>query len=255
MQGTTKIACLALLLSSFTAPVQASAQAPVQLSPIRQVRKGVDAWPLILNPRNDAERRINKYLSGLNAQLSHSLKECHANYTQRMSKQRRSANDYDEGAEFWTQGTKVTMTGPAFLSLVATTKFYCGGAHPYGFTSVAVFDLGTGEPADPLRWFLPSLKVSLGEESEEDAALEKSVTSAGLLDAYREATHHQCDQTYPNDQPLLVWPDAKSGKVMIEADRLPGCCEACGFELGSPWIKRAGSAFPRHFCRPSATLA
>ncbi len=230
--GMRKIAYLALLLSGCTTFFQAIAQnAPVQLSPIRQIRKGVDAWPLILNPKNDAERRINGHLTNLNTHLSHSLKECDANYAQVMGNQHPPLDDNGEGAESWTQDIKATMSGPTFLSLVATAGFYCGGAHPYGFTSAAVFDLRTGEPADPLAWFLPSLKVSLVDEDEKDS-LEKSVLVAGLLQAYREATHHECDDTYPDDQQFLIWPDAKSGKVMIRADRLPGCCEACGIETG-----------------------
>jgi hypothetical protein len=232
MHRTRKIAYLAFLLSGLATLAQAVSQAPVQLSPVRQIRKGVDAWPLIPNPKNDAERRIDKYLSDLNAHLAQALKNCDANYAQLMGKQDRTADSNDEGAEFWRQDTKVTMSGPAFLSLVATTDFYCGGAHPYEFTSVAVFDLRTGEPADLLAWFLPSLKESFVEEDKEDSALEKSVSIVRLLQAYREATHHECDDTYSNDQSFLIWPDANLGKVMIQADRLPGCCQACGIETG-----------------------
>jgi hypothetical protein len=249
MHGTRKIAYIALLLSGLTPLAQGVAQARVQLSQKRQIRKGVDAWPLILNPKNDAERRINKYLSDLNAHLSRSLKDCDANYAQLRGKQDRSPDSSDEGAEFLTQDTKVTMLGPAFLSLVATTGFYCGGAHPYGFTSAAIFDLRTGEPADLLMWFLPSLKVSLVEEGAEDSALEKSVLVLGLLQAYREATHHECDQTYSDDQSFLIWPDANSGKVMIQADRLPGCCEACGIETGLTLEQARKLGFSEAFLR------
>ena len=143
MHRMRKIAYLALLLSCFATLVQAVAAAPVQLSPIRRIRKGVDAWPLILNPKNDAERKINGHLTDLNTSLSHSLKECDANYAQVMGNHP-SPDDNGEGAESWTQDIKATMLGPTFLSLVATAGFYCGGAHPYGFTSAAVFDLRTG---------------------------------------------------------------------------------------------------------------
>src|ERR1700739_4569059 len=223
-----KIAYLALLLSCCSTLVQAVAQAPVKLSSKWQIRKGVDAWPVILNPKNDAERRINGYLTDLNAHLSHSLMDCDATYTQLMGKQH--PNEGNEGTKSWTQAIKVTLWGPTFLSLVATTGFYCGGAHPYGFTGAAVFDLRTGERADPLSWFLPSLKASVADEDEEGSGLEKSVVVARLLQAYRDATHHECDDTYPDDQPFLIWPDAVSDKIMIQANRLPGCCAACGIE-------------------------
>jgi len=124
------------------------------------------------------------------------------------------------------------MIGPAFLSLVANADFYCSGAHPYGFTNVAVFDLGTGQPPDPTLWFLPTVKVSLIEEGEGGSTLEKSISSEGLVEAYRAATHHECDETYSDDQSFLIWPDPDSRKVIIQADRLPGCCAACGIESG-----------------------
>jgi len=232
MQGTRKIAYLALLLFGVTTLVQGAGKAQVLLSPKRQIRKGVDQWPLIVRPKNDAERRINEYLNDLNGRLSRSLKDCDANYAELIGKRDRSLDKSGEGAEFFSQDTKVTMLGPAFLSLVATTDFYCGGAHPYGFTSAAIFDLRSGEPAEVLRWFLPSLKVSLVEEGTEEPALEKSVSVVGLLEVYREATHHECDETFSDDQSFVIWPDANLGKVMIQADRLPGCCQACGIETG-----------------------
>ncbi len=227
-----KIVSVALLLLSSTTLVQAFAQAPVQLSPIRHIHKGVDAWPLILNPKNDAERRINGNITDLNAHLFRALKDCHANYIQTMGKKRRLSDEYKEGREFWTQDIKITMSGPAFLSLVATTDFYCGGAHPYGFTDAVVFDLGTGDPADPHGWFLPFVKVSLVEGDKANLPLEKSVLVDGLLPAYREATHHECDSAYSDEQSFLIWPDAKSGRVIVQADHLPGCCQACGIETG-----------------------
>ena len=232
MRGTRKTAYLALLVAGFVTLIQAVAQTPLQLSTTRQIRKGVDAWPQILNPKNDEERRINGYLNELNDLLFRSLKDCHSNYSERMSKRVRATANGDEGAEFWTQHTKVTMLGPAIISLVATTDFYCGGAHPYGFTDAVVFDLKTGRPSDLITWFLPSLNASLIEGDEKSPALEKSVLVPGLLRLYREATHHECDGTYSDDQSFLVWPDANSGRVMMQADRLPGCCQACGIETG-----------------------
>lgn len=232
MYWTRKTACLALLISSFAAAPRSMAQTTsTRLSPIRQIRKGVDAWPLILNPKNDAERRVNVHITDLNSRLAHSLKECDSAYASSpVGREHLSADE--EGTEFWTQAIKTTMAGPALLSLVANAGFYCGGAHPYGFTDAAVFDLKTGEPADPLRWFVPSIKASLEGEDSDYGPVEKSIHVPGLLQAYKDATHHQCDGAYSEDESFLVWPDAKSGRVMIQADRLPGCCEACGIVIG-----------------------
>lgn len=249
MHGMRKIAYLALTLFAFPTFDQTVAQAPVQLSPIRQFRKGVDAWPLILNPRNDAERRINAHLTDLNTRLAKSLNDCDAAYAGSPMATEHLSPD-EEGAKSWTQDVKVTMLGPALLSFVATTGFYCGGPHPYGFTDAAVFDLKTGDPADPISWFLPSLKISVVEENEGDISLEKSVRVAGLPQAYREATHHECDGLFSDGQTFLIWPDAKSGEVMIQADRLPGCCEACGIEIGLNLDEARKLGFSEAFLQP-----
>ena len=231
MRETMRIACLALLTSGFTTLAQAiEPNTSIRLSPILQIRKGVDAWPQILHPKNDAERRINGYLTDLNTRLARSLADCDASYAGVFGN-RREPPENGEAAESWRQDIKITMLGPAFLSFVANMDFYCGGAHPYGFTSVGIVDLGTGQPADPTAWFLPVVKASVIEENEDDSALEKSISVVGLVGAYREATHHECDDIYSDDQSFLIWPDADSGKVVIQADRLPGCCEACGIRI------------------------
>lgn len=225
--------CLLMLTAVFATSLRAiPQQTQIELTPLRHLRKGVEAWPLILNPKSDVERRINGYLVELNDRLVHSLKECDA-ASAPMEKWRSSKGDRDEeDAESWNQAVEVTMNGPTFLSLVASTGFYCGGAHPYEYTDVAVFNLQTGEPADSVEWFDPSSKASVVTDENEDSSLEKSVFEPQLLSFYRESTRHECDDTYPDDQSFLIWPDAKSGKVMVQADRLPGCCEACGIAIG-----------------------
>lgn len=232
MHRVTKAACLVLLFSGFAISAQAVAQnASIRLSAVRQIRKGVDAWPMIVSPKNDAEKRINRYLTGLNTKLDHSLRDCHANYEGAFGKNYK-VPEGDEGAESWTQDIKVTMLGPTFLSLLANTGFYCGGAHPYGFTSVVAFALDTGEPVDPLKWFTPGSNVSYADVDEPAPPIEKSISAPDLVPTYKELTKHECDDLYKESQPFLIWPDASTGQVMIEADALPGCCEACGYEVG-----------------------
>ena len=71
MRGMRRISHLAVLISGFAMALQSAAQdVPPRLSRIRQMRKGADEWPLILNPRNDPERRINAHLAELNARLA-----------------------------------------------------------------------------------------------------------------------------------------------------------------------------------------
>ena len=232
MRRTIEFVCLVLLILGFAISVQAGAQnASIRLSPVRQIRKGVDAWPLIVNPKTEAEKRINGYLTDLNTKLAHSLRDCHTNYEQSFGKDHK-VPDGEEGAESWTQNVRVTMMGPAFLSLMADTGFYCGGAHPSGFTSVVAFTLDTGEPVDPLKWFKPGTNVSYADVDEPGPPVEKSISAPDLIPTYKELTKHECDDLYQDSQPFIIWPDAAIGQVMIEADALPGCCEACGYEVG-----------------------
>jgi hypothetical protein len=190
---------------------------------MRHLRKGVVAWPLILYPKNEAEKRINGHLTDLNDRLAHSLNECDANFAKRERWQNTKAAHDEEGAEFLRRAVKATMSGPTFLSLVAQTDFYCGGAHPYGFTDAAVFDLATGESVDPLKWFEPSANASWWDKEEKETTLERSVSVLGLIAVYKEMTGHGCYETFEENQAFLIWPDAASGKVMIQADHLPGC--------------------------------
>lgn len=232
MRQITQIVFLVLLVSGFATSSQTVAQtAPIQLSPVRQIRRGVDSWPTIMNPKNDAERRINGYLTDLNTKLAHSLHDCHATYEGAFGKNYK-VPEGDEGAESWTQDIKVTMEGPTFLSILANTGFYCGGAHPYGFTSVVAFTLDTGEPVDALKWFKPGSNVSYADVDEPGPPVEKSISAPDLVPTYKELTKHECDDLYQDSQPFLIWPDVAKGRVMIEADALPGCCEACGYEVG-----------------------
>jgi hypothetical protein len=232
MQVTAKLGWLlplALIIPSFAQKTSSAGR--MRLQPTQQIRKGVDAWPLIANPKDDAERKINGSIAELNADLARRLKACDANYSESMESQFGKERETGELAKVWTHRVTTTMAGPAYLSFLSTTDFFCGGAHPYGYTEIAIFDLTTGEPANPLAWFEPSAKISYGEETESDRFLERSVSTSDLLPVYRELTRHECDDTYPVDQPFLVWPDAKFGTVMIQADHLPGCCEACGIAV------------------------
>ncbi len=68
-------AFVAVLLGGLV--ISGNAQTPaagnLQMEPIKQLRKGVDAWPLIVSPGTPAAQRVNETLIGLNRSLAQSL--------------------------------------------------------------------------------------------------------------------------------------------------------------------------------------
>jgi hypothetical protein len=234
-EGQILVQAKSLWLLLLTGSIAASAQdlAPskiIRLQHVPKIRKGVDAWPLIANPDNDAKRRINATLSGLNQEIESQLRQCDADWMLWAKQVGQKPEKSDAGD--WQRQIHATMLGPRYLSLLSTNFVFCGGAHPDTYTDAAAFDLRTGNEVDPLDWFSPSAHPTYWDPDEKPAGLERSISVPGMVAIYEEFTAHDCDDTFEENQAFLLWPDAASGKVMIQADHLPGCCEACGTAVG-----------------------
>src|ERR1035438_9762161 len=138
-------------VAAFFAAIAASQAADavsLKLVPVKQLRKGVDAWPPIVNPANPAEQKVNATLTRLNVRLQKALSECDASSLEDMKGAGRPQKEWAAAvAEDWSRKVVVTMDGPRFLSLVATDEYVnCGGAHPDSDTMAMVFDMTTGTP-------------------------------------------------------------------------------------------------------------
>jgi hypothetical protein len=112
----------------------------VSVRHVKQIRKDVDAWPLIVHPKNAEELRINATLANLNREFAGKVRDC-------LSGEFAWSKDSFDGGE-WQRTVKVTMRGPRFLSMVAMDGMYCGDAYPDDDLVVLVFNLETGEPVD-----------------------------------------------------------------------------------------------------------
>ena len=150
-------------------------------------------------------------------------------------------------ADDWRREVKVTMQGPIYLSLVATNGFFCGGAHPYMFTEAVVFTLETGDTVDPIKWFKPGSHVSYADVDEPGPPLERSISAPDLMPTYKELTKHDCDDHYKESQPFLIWPDATTGRVMIEAMLCLAVVRLAGMKLRSRSTRPAGLDLPKIF--------
>jgi hypothetical protein len=234
---------LCVLVLSF-APSTASAQshAPdgspnaanaggIQISPIKHLRKGVDAWPLIANPSSPAERRVNEFLLAENLRLEQNLRDCDADMMEQL-KQMEVRNPRDAVSGDWSRKVRVTMSGPRFLSLVADDSVYCGGAHPSSDQMAQVFDMTTGYLVD---WD-ELLSASAGASSENDTVLDGTSVDALVLPGLQKMdffVHHgDCKDATLKPKSFLIWPDARYGTLVAAPFSLPHAIQGCAKEIG-----------------------
>jgi len=62
-----------------TGDAQTPVQHNFQVERVRQLRRGVDLWPLVVKPASPAEERVNATLARINEQLSSELVDCDKN--------------------------------------------------------------------------------------------------------------------------------------------------------------------------------
>lgn len=116
----------------FAAPASA-ADRLVRMQVPPPIEKGVAAMPLIADPVDESEKRINTALKRLDANVRKAIGACKG----------------DEGAPAdWERSVEVPMHGPGYVSFVISDDASCGGAHPSTGTMSIVYDLKTGRPID-----------------------------------------------------------------------------------------------------------
>lgn len=192
----------------------------VSLAPIHQLRSGVDAWPLVLNPVTPTEQRINRSLAQLNDDLANAIQGCDAGFK---DSAREDGDTYRETqwASDWSRTVKITMNGPDFLSFTADDSDDCGGVHPgEGFMAV-VYDLHTGARINWLRYIAPSARASSYSGMNEDGTPAGAIVLPALTRFYIAHASSDCIAALSNPQPFLLWPDAKSGTLVASTFGLP----------------------------------
>ena len=143
--STHRIAVLAAF-SLLTALPTHAADRRVQMKVPPPVSKTVAAMPLIADPADDAERRINAALQRLTEQIRKTVPTC--------------KNDQGKQGS-WERTVEAPMRGPGFISFVIRDEAFCGGAHPAAATMAIVYDLKTGRPVDWTILLPPSLTGSV----------------------------------------------------------------------------------------------
>ncbi len=200
----------------------------VRLDAVKQIRKSVDGWPLIEAPTSPATQRINATLTQLNLQLKDSIRTCDANYRAWADDARQVLRGKNSVSNDWIRTVSVTMTGPEFLSMVATDDYiFCGGAHPDNNTSAMVFDLRTGDAVDWIKLIAPSAGASVVSGSGAKGA----VVLAALRTMSVDAAEADCRGAFEDKQAYVLWPDTRQGSLMAMPVNLPHDVQACATEL------------------------
>jgi hypothetical protein len=209
---------------------QATSSEMVNVGPIRKLRKGVDAWPIIGRPDNSATRQINETLAQLNLRLAQSLRECDSDLKTMEDGQNKKNSVQGD----WSRKVKVTMEGPRFLSLVAIDEFvFCGGAHPDRDTMALLFDIASGTLLD----WTSLVARSAGPLKGSDTVSDGSTVEALVLPALQKmnfAVHEgDCKDAIVQPKSFLIWPDAKQGRLVVYPFDLPHVIQVCakGIEL------------------------
>jgi len=205
----------------------------IQLEPVKQLRKGVDEWPLIANPGSPAAVRVNATLTGLNLRLAQAVRACNGDVLDAMrglsTKAATQAITQD-----WSRSVSVTMAGPRFLSLVATEETDCGGAHPNSDVMALVFDMTTGTPVNWPALLAKTAKASSFVDSVADGSKVGGLVLPALAKINLERASEDCKGAFLKPQSFLVWPDAQSGTLVVQAFDLPHVVQSCADEIGLP---------------------
>lgn len=196
-------------------PVGRAADRAVHLMVPPPVSKDVAAMPLIADPVDDAERRINTAVRRLDVNVRKAAADC---------------KDSDGKPGDWQRSIDVPMRGPGYISFVITDSEFCGGAHPDSGTMSIVYDLRTGAPVDWTRLLPPTLTGKVTVQPQMDGTKMVTLASKHLHDLYLTGYHvdgtaqDQSDckeavQDGSDDPPaMMVWLDAKAGGLAVQFD-------------------------------------
>lgn len=231
MKNLTAALCVSLVIFAASAETPRRDAAAFRLEPVKQLRKGVDAWPLIVAPSNPTEQIVNATLTMLNQRLAQALSGCDDAYRESLGMTGDDSKAKDAALAAWARRVEVTMTGPRFLSLVASDDVFCGGNRPNNEQFALVFDMNTGTQVD---WMVLVAKTA-GAPTYMDTVSDGSTAKALILPALRKMSVAtavpDCKDAFQDSQSYLIWPDARHGRLVAQPFDLPHVVGACAEEI------------------------
>ena len=229
-----------LLVCVCAAGASRAADRAVHLRVPPPVAKGIAAMPQIVDPADDAERRINAAVKRLDVSVANAARDC---------------NGHD-----WQRSIDVPMRGPGFLSFVVTDSWICEGtAHPDSETFSIVYDLVSGRPVDWAHLLPASLTGKQALEAQMDGTKIVTLASERLFQLYMDgygagqasgADLDACKQALKeaaSDGPpaMMVWLDGKQHGLAVEISDLPHAVAVCETPVTIPaTVLRAEGAQP-----------
>jgi hypothetical protein len=225
--------------------ISAAAQAadrPVKLVVPPPVAKDAAAMPLIADPQDAAENKINAALARLDGNLKRGMADCASSAKE--SKARWS----------WQRSVDATMRGPGFLSFAITDLSDCGGAHPNVGVMSIVYDLTTGSPVDWTKLLPASLTGTVALNEGADGTKVVTLTSKRLTDLYvagyakgkhaSDCGSAMTDQIADGPQAMMTWLDARTGGLAMVVVDVPHAIAACDDPVVVPTatLRQAGAA-------------
>lgn len=221
-RNTTKTLILAAALLAH--PSASGAADAVRLKQQQPVARGVAALPRVVAGADAAGlSRINTALATDDA------------WVRRMATSCRQAGKKSP----WDRKIETTMAGPRFVSFLARDEFMCDSAYPNDRTTAHPFDLATGRAPD---WaaLLPGLDLRAGT-AKNQGQVWRTYSSDRLADFFRAALKGDDGPTEANngdqgcvgavdgepDLKFILWLDAKTAGIGIEASGFPHVIRAC----------------------------
>jgi hypothetical protein len=195
------------------APAQTVA-APVALAPSTPLKKGIDAMPKLADTSTPAAQKINAAMKQSDAEALSSLKDCKS----------------------YTRSVQPTMLGPGYFSVWMNESWDCG-AHPSVALSVTIFDLTTGDTVDWTKLVnSPGVKNysdsgATGKLGQPQALIDPALYAAYMKWDSTQDGFSDCKDAFEDPQSFIIWPEAKSGTLLVEPFDLPHVVQACANDM------------------------
>jgi len=197
------------------APVAApAAPAALQVVQGKQLKKGIDAMPELADASTPAAKKINAMMRQSDAAGLSMLKDCKS----------------------YTRTVQPTMLGPGYFSVWMNESWDCG-AHPNVSLSVTLFDLSTGNAVDWTKLVnSPGVKNfgdtgADGQLGQPSALIDPALTAAYMKWDEAQGGFSDCKDAFQDEQSFMIWPEAKSGMLMVEPFDLPHVVQACASDM------------------------
>jgi hypothetical protein len=201
-------------IAEAAAPAVAPTAAALQIVQGKPLKKGIDAMPELADASTPTAQKINAVMKNSDAQALSNLKDCKS----------------------YTRSVQPTMLGPRYFSVWMNESWDCG-AHPTVALSATLFDLNTGDAVDWTKLVnSPGVKNdgdpgAVAQVGQPLALIEPALTAAYMKWDATQDGFSECKDAFFDPQAFTIWPDAKSGTLIVEPADLPHVVQACANDM------------------------